>query len=32
MILSGRVSDAGLMARLRSGEELELAAAISEGI
>ena len=32
MILSGRVSDAGLMARLRSGEELELAGAFSEGI
>lgn len=32
MILSGRVSGAGLMARLRSGEELELAGAFSEGI
>lgn len=32
MILSGRVSDAGLMARLRAGEELELAGAFSEGI
>lgn len=32
MILSGRVSDAGLMARLYAGEELELAGAFSEGI